>query len=72
MRTISTSASALAIAVVLGAARVAAQAPAYSPSDAQDGERLFMNSCANCHGPDGDAVPSVDLEHGQFRQASLW
>ena len=72
MRTIPTSASALAIAlvVVLGAARVAAQAPAYSPSDAQDGERLFMNSCANCHGPDGDVVPSVDLEHGQFRRAS--
>jgi len=47
-----------------------AQLPVYSAADAQDGERLFMNSCANCHGPDGDAVPGVDLGHGAFRRAS--
>jgi len=63
-------ASGLVYLVVLAAAGVAAQGPAYSPADAQDGERLFMNSCANCHGPDGDVVPGVDLEHGQFRRAS--
>jgi putative heme-binding domain-containing protein len=57
-------------AVALTAGRAAAQPPAYSPADAQDGERLFMNSCANCHGPDGDVVAGVDLGHGQFRRAS--
>ncbi len=63
-------ASGLVYLMILAAARVAAQQPAYSPADAQDGERLFMNSCANCHGPDGDVVAGVDLEHGQFRRAS--
>ncbi|HVZ22237.1 MAG TPA: c-type cytochrome [Vicinamibacterales bacterium] len=58
------------VATLCLAGVAAAQAPAYSPADAQDGERLFMNSCANCHGPDGDVVPGVDLEHGQFRRAS--
>jgi putative heme-binding domain-containing protein len=48
----------------------AAQQAAYSPADVQDGERLFMASCANCHGPDGDMVPGVDLGHGQLRRAS--
>jgi putative heme-binding domain-containing protein len=61
----------LAAVVTASLVRVAAaQDSAYSPADAQDGERLFMNSCANCHGPDGDVVPGVDLEHGQFRHAS--
>ncbi len=63
-------ASAVVSLVVLATFRVAAQTPAYSPADAQDGERLFMNACANCHGPDGDVVPGVDLEHGAFRRAS--
>jgi putative heme-binding domain-containing protein len=36
----------------------------------KEGERLFLGSCATCHGPEGDAVFSVDLGHGQFRQAS--
>jgi putative heme-binding domain-containing protein len=38
--------------------------------EVKDGERLFMSNCATCHGADGDAVFSVDLGHGQFRQAS--
>ncbi len=68
---ITKSVSTLAVvAAVMLATAAAAQTPAYSPADAQDGERLFMNACANCHGPDGDVVPGVDLEHGQFRRAS--
>jgi putative heme-binding domain-containing protein len=43
--------------------------PSFS-ADAEDGQRLFVGSCANCHGPDGDAVPGVDLAHGQFRRAA--
>ena len=51
-------------------AAVAAGQRLLSPADIEDGQRLFMNACANCHGPDGDAVPGVDLGHGQFRRAS--
>src|SRR5690349_15970397 len=61
----------VAVSLVVTAASVAkAQSPLYSATDAQDGERLFMNSCANCHGADGDAVSGVDLGHGVFRRAS--
>jgi len=42
----------------------------YTPGDVQDGERLFLASCSACHGPEGDAVPGVDLGHGTFRHAS--
>ena len=42
----------------------------YTPGDVQDGERLFLANCSGCHGPEGDAVPGVDLGHGKFRHAS--
>src|SRR5947207_12180797 len=42
----------------------------YTPGDVQDGQRLFLVNCAACHGPEGDAVPGVDLGHGKFRRAS--
>jgi putative heme-binding domain-containing protein len=42
----------------------------FSPGDARDGQRLFLASCALCHGPEGDGVPGVDLGHGKFRRAS--
>jgi putative heme-binding domain-containing protein len=37
--------------------------------DIQDGERAFRNTCANCHGPDGDSVAGIDLGRGVFRRA---
>src|SRR5258708_25182972 len=42
----------------------------YSPGDVQDGQRLFLANCAACHGPEGDAVPGVDLGHGKFQRAA--
>jgi mono/diheme cytochrome c family protein len=30
-------------------------------ADLLDGERAFRNSCANCHGPDGDVIAGIDL-----------
>lgn len=36
--------------------------------DIEDGGRAFRNSCANCHGPDGDQIPGIDLGRGQFRR----
>jgi len=38
--------------------------------DVEDGARVFRNSCANCHGPDGDEIAGVDLGRGQFTRAT--
>lgn len=37
--------------------------------DVEDGGRAFRNGCQNCHGPDGDEIPGVDLGRGQFKRA---
>ncbi len=42
----------------------------YSPGDVADGQQLFLANCSACHGPEGDAIPGVDLGHGKFRRAS--
>src|SRR6202167_2458910 len=62
-------ASILICAVLLTAATLPAQHE-YTPGDVQDGQRLFGAGCAQCHGPEGDAVPGVDLGHGKFKRAS--
>jgi putative heme-binding domain-containing protein len=36
-------------------------------ADLLDGERAYRNTCANCHGPDGDVITGIDLGRGQFR-----
>jgi len=54
----------------LATGRLRAQQVVPSSPDVEDGQRLFVGSCANCHGPDGDAVPGVDLGHNQFRRAA--
>ncbi len=62
-------ASVMICAVLLTAGILPAQHE-YTPGDVQDGQRLFGASCAVCHGPEGDAVPGVDLGHGKFKRAS--
>lgn len=42
----------------------------YTPGDVEEGEQLFIENCAICHGPEGDAVPRVNLESGKFRHGS--
>lgn len=42
----------------------------YPATDVENGGRLFLASCAGCHGPDGDAVAGIDLGRGQFRRAA--
>lgn len=42
----------------------------YTPSDVQDGGKLFRSNCVECHGVDGNLVAGVDLAHGKFRRAS--
>jgi len=42
----------------------------YTPGDVEDGRRLYVASCAVCHGPEGESVPGVELDHGRFRHGS--
>lgn len=42
----------------------------YPATDVDNGGRLFLGTCAACHGPDGDAVANVNLGRGQFRRAT--
>src|SRR5262249_58590108 len=37
-------------------------------ADLLDGERAYRQTCANCHGPDGDVINGIDLGRGQFRR----
>lgn len=36
--------------------------------DISDGERAYANSCASCHGPDGDLIDGIHLGRGLFRR----
>jgi putative heme-binding domain-containing protein len=63
---------ALAIALLgtglaLFASRTAA-AQHETAADLLDGERAYRNTCANCHGPDGDVIAGIDLGRGRFRR----
>jgi putative heme-binding domain-containing protein len=53
-----------------GLSSLAAAQHEYPATDVENGGRLFMATCAACHGPDGDGVSGVDLGRGQFRRAS--
>ena len=37
-------------------------------ADLLDGERAYGTTCVNCHGPNGDTVPNINLLAGQFRR----
>ena len=41
------------------AGSVAGAQHGYTPGDVEEGEQLFIENCAICHGPEGDAVPRV-------------
>jgi putative heme-binding domain-containing protein len=60
---------ALAMALGLPWAGASLRAQHNTASDIEDGGRVFGNTCANCHGPDGDQVAGIDLGRGQFRRA---
>jgi len=60
--TLAVLASVLAMGASLAAQHDTAQ-------DIDDGGRVFRNTCANCHGPDGDEVAGIDLGRGIFRRA---
>jgi len=60
----------LALLILAGLVPAAlAQAPGTTGAPQPNGEQLYMENCAECHGPEGDGVPNVDLGHGRFRRA---
>ncbi|MDE0002246.1 MAG: c-type cytochrome [Rhodospirillaceae bacterium] len=36
--------------------------------DIEDGARVYEQTCAYCHGPDGDLIPGMDLGRGLYRR----
>lgn len=64
----------LALLLVTGTAgRTAAQAiqdHQYTPTDIENGARLYAAQCALCHGVNGDGVGGINLRLGQFRRAA--
>jgi cytochrome c oxidase cbb3-type subunit III len=59
----------LAATLILFSSTLLAQ-HSYTPADIEDGGRLYNNTCAACHGANGDRVSGVDLMHGKFRRAA--
>ena len=57
----------LALGLCFFAPRTAA-AQHETAADLLDGERAYRNTCANCHGPDGDVIAGIDLGRGRFRR----
>jgi cytochrome c oxidase cbb3-type subunit III len=66
MRALKTAIAVLAFGAWLVPATALAQHE--TAADLLDGERAFRNSCANCHGPDGDVIAGIDLGRGVFRR----
>jgi putative heme-binding domain-containing protein len=66
----------VAVAVLATGSRMLAQSTSqehpgqYAQADIVNGSRLYGEQCTTCHGPMGNAVGSVDLRRGQFRNAS--
>lgn len=56
--------------LMLAVAVAAAQEHSYTQADVENGARLYQSSCAGCHGPNGDMVPGIELQRGQFRRAT--
>src|SRR5437660_10793463 len=49
---------------------IAQEMRGYPPFQLDRGEQLFLSNCAQCHGPDGDSIPGINLGSGQFRNAT--
>jgi putative heme-binding domain-containing protein len=67
-RAIRVAAAVLTVALGFMLVPRSALAQHETAADLLDGERAFRNSCANCHGPDGDVIAGIDLGRGRFRR----
>ena len=61
---------ALGVSTSVGWAQAPATPNVGPPGPPPNGEQLYMENCVECHGPEGDVVPDVDLGHGRFRRAT--
>jgi len=61
---------AIALLMIAAGVAAAAQEHSYTQADVENGARLYQASCAGCHGPNGDMVPGIELQRGQFRRAT--
>lgn len=61
---------AAAIAAVLGSGAPLSAQHSYTRSELENGARLYLGSCATCHGARGDMVRGVALMSGRFQRAS--
>ena len=59
----------LALSLAMSATTASLAAQHSTAQDIEDGGRVFRNTCANCHGPDGDQVSGIDLGRNIFRRA---
>src|SRR5688572_12525537 len=68
MRFITCSLVFLAAVAVAPSPTVTVLAQHETAADLLDGERAYGTTCVNCHGPNGDTVPGINLLTGQFRR----
>lgn len=61
---------AAAIAAVLASAAPLSAQHSYTRSELENGARLYLGSCAACHGAKGDMVRGIALMSGRFQRAS--
>ena len=57
-----------ALVAIVALAPLTLPAQHETAADLLDGERAYRQTCANCHGPDGDVIAGIDLGRGQFRR----
>lgn len=60
---------AVALAVLINPGTLVAQ-HSYTRSELENGARLYLGSCATCHGAKGDMIRGVALMSGRFQRAS--
>jgi putative heme-binding domain-containing protein len=57
------------LAVLAAASLQAGHAQHATAFDIEDGRRVYQQSCANCHGPDGNLIAGIDFGRGLYRRA---
>src|SRR5437867_8486379 len=62
--------TALLLTILMLSMLAAQEDHGYTAADIERGGQMFLSNCANCHGPDGDAVPNFSLASGRFRHAT--
>jgi len=61
--------AAVCLTLTSGPVLARAQQTALDPVKLDNGARVYAANCLTCHGPDGDAIPGVNLKTGQFKRA---